>query len=66
MSNLAIACRSADVPIIFTRYVLRADYEDAGLRSVRRSKFKENNSLVVRTWDCELDPRTDQRLEDYV
>ena len=34
VSNLIIACRSADVPIIFTRYVLRADYKDAGLRSV--------------------------------
>ena len=66
VSNLIIACRSADVPIIFTRYVLRADYKDAGLRSARRSKFKEINSLVMGTWDSELDPRMDQRLEDYV
>jgi nicotinamidase-related amidase len=34
ISDLVIPCRSADVPIIFTRYVLRADYKDAGLRSV--------------------------------
>ena len=27
MSNLIIARRNADVPIIFTRYVLRADYK---------------------------------------
>ena len=66
VSNLIIACRSADVPIIFTRYVLRADYKDAGLRLVRRSKIKEINSLVMGTWDSELDPRMDQRLEDYV
>ena len=66
MINLIDACRSADVPIIFTRYVLRADYKDAGLRSVRRSRFKEINSLVMGTWDSELDPRMDQRLEDYV
>ena len=66
VSSLITACRSADVPIIFTRYVLRADYKDAGLRSVRGPKFKEINSLVVGTWDSELDPRMDQRLEDYV
>ena len=66
VSNLIVACRSTDVPIIFTRYVLRSDYKDAGLRSIRRSKFKEINSLVVDTWDSELDPRMDQRLEDYV
>ena len=64
--KLIDACRSADVPIIFTRYVLRADYKDAGLRSVRRSRFKEISSLVIGTWDSELDPRMDQRLEDYV
>ena len=66
MSSLITACRSADVPIIFTRYALRADYKDAGLRSVRGPKFKEINSLVMGTWDSELDPRMDQRLEDYV
>ena len=66
VSSLITACRSADVPIIFTRYVLRADYKDAGLRSVRGPKFKEINSLVMGTWDSELDPRMDQRLEDYV
>lgn len=64
--RLIDGCRSADVPIIFTRYVLRADYKDAGLRSVRRARFKEINSLVMGTWDSELDPRMDQRLEDYV
>ena len=66
VSSLITACRSADVPIIFTRYVLRADYKDAGLRSVRGPRFKEINSLVMGTWDSELDPRMDQRLEDYV
>ena len=44
--KLIDACRSAAVPIIFTRYVLRADYKG--------------------TWDSELDPLMDQRLEDYV
>ena len=66
VSSLITACRSADVPIIFTRYVLRADYKDAGLRSVRGPRFKEINSLVTGTWDSELDPRMDHRLEDYV
>jgi len=66
VKKLIDACRSANVPIIFTRYVLRADYKDAGLRSVRRSEFKEIKSLVMGTWDSELDPRMDQRLDDYV
>ena len=66
VSNLITACRGADVPIIFTRYVLRADYKDAGLRSGRGPRFKEVISLVMGTWDSELDPRMDQRLEDYV
>ena len=29
-------------------------------------RFKEINSLVAGTWDSELDPMIDQRLEDYV
>ena len=56
----------ADVPIIFTKHVPRADYKDAGLRLVRRSKTKEINSLVMGTWDSELDLRMNQRPEDYV
>ena len=66
VARLVDACHSASVPIIFTRYVLRADYKDAGLRGERRPGLKEFNSLVAGTWDAELDPRMDSRPEDYI
>lgn len=64
--RLVDACHKADVPIIFTRYVLRADYKDAGLRSERRPEFKKINSLVTGTWDVELDSRMDAQPGDYI
>ena len=64
--RLVDACHQADVPVIFTRYVLRADYKDAGLRSERRPEFKKINSLVAGTWDVELDPRMDVQPRDYI
>ena len=64
--RLVDACHNADVPIIFTRYVLRADYKDAGLRSERRPEFKDVSSLVAGTWDVDLDPRMDARPVDYI
>ncbi len=64
--RLVDACHRADVPIIFTRYVLRADYKDAGLRSERRPEFKKINSLVAGTWDVELDPGMDAQPGDYI
>jgi len=64
--RLVDACHGSDVPVIFTRMVLRADYKDAGLRSERRPEFKRINSLVVGTWDVELDPRMDVQPGDYI
>jgi len=66
VQRLVAACHTAKVPIIFLRYVLRADYKDAGLRSERRPEFKEHNSLVVGTWDADLDPRMDTQPGDYI
>ncbi|PKB73590.1 MAG: hypothetical protein BZY75_01105 [SAR202 cluster bacterium Io17-Chloro-G7] len=59
MVRLVEACHKADVPSISTRYVLRAAYKDAGLRSQRRPEFKNVSSLVAGTWDVDLDPRMD-------
>ena len=59
VERLVDGCHAADVPIIFTRHVLRADYKDAGLLAERRPEFKEVNALVAGTWDAELDPRMD-------
>ena len=66
VARLVDACHRADVPIIFTRYVLRADYKDAGLRSERRPEFKKISSLVAGTWDVELDPRMNVQPGDYI
>ena len=64
--RLVDTCHEANVPVIFTRYVLRADYKDAGLRSERRAEFRRINSLVTGTWDVELDPSMDAQPEDYI
>ena len=66
VERLVDACHTANVPIIFTRHVLRADYKDAGLLAERRPVFKEVNALVAGTWDAELDPGMDTRPEDYI
>ena len=57
--RLVEACHDAGVPIIFTRYVLRADYTDAGLREERRPGACASASLVAGTWDADVDPRMD-------
>ena len=64
--RLVEACHDVSVPIIFTRYVLRADYTDAGLREERRPGACTSGSLVAGTWDAELDPRMDARPADYI
>ena len=64
--RLVDACHRANVPVIFTRYVLRADYKDAGLRSERRPDFRKINSLVTGTWDVELNQRMNVQPGDYI
>ena len=66
VARLVNACHEASVSVIFTRYVLRADYKDAGLRSERRAEFKKINSLVTGTWDAELDTRMDAQPGDFI
>ena len=64
--RLVDACHSADVPIIFTRAVHRADLKDAGLLLARRPIHKVIDSLVAGTWDMELVPSMDARPDDYI
>ena len=64
--RLVETCHDTGVPIIFTRYVLRADYTDAGLRGERRPGACTSGSLVAGTWDADLDPRMDVRPSDYI
>ena len=63
---LVDACHAASIPIIFTRYVLRADYTDAGLREERRPGACASSSLVAGSWDADLDPRMDVQPSDYI
>ena len=64
--RLVDACHTSSVPIIFTRYVLRADYTDAGLREERRPGACASGSLVAGSWDADLDPRMDVHPSDYI
>jgi ureidoacrylate peracid hydrolase len=66
VQRLVDACHATNLPIIFTRYVLRADHKDAGLLLERYPDFKKVNSLVAGTWDAELDPRMDVQAGDYI
>jgi ureidoacrylate peracid hydrolase len=53
--RLVEAARSAGVPVIFTRYVYRADYADGGvLVKEIMPALAEINSLAQGTWDAEL------------
>ena len=64
--RLVDACHAVGIPVIFTRYVLRPDYTDAGLREERRPGACASASLVSGTWDADLDPRIEVRPTDYI
>ena len=66
VARLVQTCHDTNIPIIFTRYVLRADYTDAGLREERRPGACASGSLVSGSWDANLDPRMDVRDTDYI
>jgi ureidoacrylate peracid hydrolase len=48
------ACRKAGIPVIFTRYTLRADYKDAGLLGEIYPALKESGAMVAGTRDWEI------------
>jgi ureidoacrylate peracid hydrolase len=66
VQRLVDACHAAEVPVIFTRMVVRADHKDAGLLLEHYQSLKEVNSLVAGTWDADLDPRMDVQSPDYI
>jgi ureidoacrylate peracid hydrolase len=53
--RLVAAAHDAGVPVIFTRYVYRADYQDGGVlvREILPA-MREARSLAAGTWDAEL------------
>jgi ureidoacrylate peracid hydrolase len=54
LARLLNACRAAGVPVIFTRYVLRGDYKDAGLLLALFPGITQARGLVAGTWDAEI------------
>jgi ureidoacrylate peracid hydrolase len=69
IASLLGVARRAKVPVIFTRFVYRADYADGGiLVSELRPHLKERRSLVQGEWDAEivseLTPLSDEFVVD--
>jgi ureidoacrylate peracid hydrolase len=48
------AARAARIPIVYTRYTLKADYSDAGLLSDWRPRLKAAGAMVRDTRDWEI------------
>ena len=59
--------RSAQLPVIFTRFVYRADYADGGIlvRELRPG-LRERRSLVDGEWDAEIVPELTPRVDEFV
>jgi ureidoacrylate peracid hydrolase len=65
--RLVAAARQAKVPIIFTRFVYRADYTDGGVLTHEiMPALADSRSLAEGTWDAELLEEFEVRPEDYV
>jgi ureidoacrylate peracid hydrolase len=67
VASLVAAARASSVPVIFTRFVYRADYADGGIL-VRelRPHLKERRSLVAGDWDAEIVDDLQPRPGDYI
>ena len=66
VKKLIDGCRKSGVPIIFTRYILRPDYVDAGCFARLYDGAKDAQALVAETWDVELHPELKPQPEDYI
>jgi ureidoacrylate peracid hydrolase len=60
------SCRSANIPVIYTRYVVRPDYKDAGLLGVKLPAAKEMKALAAGSWDAALDERMEPQPDDFI
>ncbi len=65
--RLVEAARAAGVPLIFTRFVYRADYRDGGILVQHLlPAIAEVNSLAEGTWDMELVDELQPAAADFV
>jgi len=64
---LAQGARAAQVPVIFTRYVYRADYRDGGvLLQELMPAIADAGSLVEGTWDAEIVEELTPETGDFI
>ena len=64
--SLVEACHREGVPVIFTRYVLRRDYTDAGCFAELFPSAKEVGALASGTWDVEVLDELGARADDFI
>jgi len=63
---LVDAAREADVPIIFTRYVLEEDFSDGGVLLDLMPEMAEEDALVAESHDAEIVPDLTPAPDDIV
>ncbi len=67
-ARVIAAARAAGVPVVYTRYTLKADYSDAGLLADWRPRLKAVGAMVrdTRDWEIceELAPQPADRIVD--
>jgi ureidoacrylate peracid hydrolase len=67
VASLLAAARTCGVPVIFTRFVYRADYADGGiLVHELRPHLKDRRALVQGEWDAEIVDELRPRPGDFV
>lgn len=55
--RLVDSCHQIGVPLIFTKYVIRQDYMDAGVVAEHIPGLQEAGALMAGSWDIEVDER---------
>jgi ureidoacrylate peracid hydrolase len=65
--RLVEAARTADVPVIYTRYVYRADFADGGLMVHELlPALKTEKALIAGSWDAEIIDELQPKEKDFV
>ena len=64
--KLVDACHEEGIPVIFTRYILRPDYVDAGCFAELFPAAKESRALASGTWDVEIIDSLGVRPDDFI
>lgn len=59
-------CRGVGIPVIYTRFVLRPDYADAGIYAMWRPRAKESKTGVAGTWDVDIHKDIAPQPNDYI